>query len=249
MALLRHAGRTALNIGKEIAKTPVRLTYSLIDVPRVLAGKEPLPKVNLRYLGDAQSAQRRAYDLAQQERQTPLTASLRAGGEAMLDVAAAGGLAKAAVSGLSGGAASGAAKGGAYRYLDHADDIMKETDELLKANPSMVRSAPAIAPQVAQRAGVSAGGVANAVQKGARTVAKGEYIPKQQFKNAHPEDVKEIVKFIDDVRLPKRTPSIRQQVTLTRLAERFGINPNQSPAKIANAFAKKLEANPTLLKK
>jgi len=54
-------------------------------------------------------------------------------------------------------------------------------------------------------------------------------------KNIHPEDKSRIIDFIDNVRL-RGKENVQLEIDARRLAERFGINPNQGNSKLANQF-------------
>lgn len=88
----------ALNVGREIAKVPFALGGSLVDVPRVFAGKEPMQPVNVPGLGEVQTYQRRGADVAASDDTTLGKAAryLGIGSEAVLDVAGAAALKPAA---------------------------------------------------------------------------------------------------------------------------------------------------------
>lgn len=92
---------TAKGIGLEILKTPARWGMGVADVPRTLAGKKPLKKVDIKYptlwgqmdLGSVQSYARETHDRVQGG-ETPLGASLGVGGKAILDTVAISSLAE-----------------------------------------------------------------------------------------------------------------------------------------------------------
>lgn len=89
------------SIGAEILKTPVRVGASLVDIPRVAAGKEPLQPVNVPVLGEASSAQREAVDRIEGGEST-VGAVLGAGGESILDVIALAGVTQSVINKLKG---------------------------------------------------------------------------------------------------------------------------------------------------
>lgn len=60
----------------------------------------------------------------------------------------------------------------------------------------------------------------------------------------HKEDRALAIQFIDYVRVEKSSPvRVGLEIYGRKLAEHIGINPEQSNTKIANAFARKFEAN------
>ena len=55
--------------------------------------------------------------------------------------------------------------------------------------------------------------------------------------------------FIDASRLKSKKMSVDNEIAVRRLAERYGINPDQSNAKLANALARKIEKTPEVSKR
>lgn len=84
-ALPSAAGSVLNDAAKNFASAFVEVPMSLIDTPGVLSGKEPLPTVNLPWLGEVGSHQRQALD-AIRAGEDPTVAMLRVGGESILDV-------------------------------------------------------------------------------------------------------------------------------------------------------------------
>lgn len=102
---LSELPQQALNVGKEIAKVPFRIGASVVDVPRVAVGKEPLRRFNVPGLGETESYQRTGSDIAASDDSPSMKFArfLGLGSEAVLDIAGAG-LAKPAASTVKKGA-------------------------------------------------------------------------------------------------------------------------------------------------
>lgn len=63
-------------------------------------------------------------------------------------------------------------------------------------------------------------------------------------KNMHPEDLKWMTDFLDAV--PAKTVTPKQEINARYIAELVGINPEQTNGKLASAFRKYIEKNPSL---
>lgn len=61
------------------------------------------------------------------------------------------------------------------------------------------------------------------------------------MKTLHIEDKNVVINFIDNVRL-RKPENVKLEIMARHLAVFLGINPDQSNSKIANTFAKLLEA-------
>jgi len=72
-------------------------------------------------------------------------------------------------------------------------------------------------------------------------------LKKAQFKNIPPDDLGEVLDFIDGAR-GIRELSPDTSISGRRILERYGGNPNQSDIKVANDLAKLIEGNPGVLK-
>lgn len=83
-----------------------------------------------------------------------------------------------------------------------------------------------------------------AVPPPVKNVSKG-VTGKAKIENIQDEDLGELVDFIDSVR-KERVPHPGNSISVRRLAERYGINPEQSDARLANAIQNKIEATPSL---
>ncbi|MDQ5955615.1 MAG: hypothetical protein QG621_618 [Patescibacteria group bacterium] len=69
-----------------------------------------------------------------------------------------------------------------------------------------------------------------------------------KLENIADDDLGEIIDFVDSVRLGEE-PTANNSIAARRLAERYGINPEQSDARLANALQNKIEATPTVREK
>lgn len=67
------------------------------------------------------------------------------------------------------------------------------------------------------------------------------------FKNIKGDDLGEIMDFIDDVG-GKKEPNVNNAIGVRRLAQRYGINPEQSDAKIASTFRRMIDKTPGVRK-
>jgi len=70
-----------------------------------------------------------------------------------------------------------------------------------------------------------------------------------KFDNIHDEDLGEVLTFIDRSRIPNAKPSVQNEIAVRRLAERYGVNPNQPNARLANALEKVIEKTPSVKQK
>lgn len=73
-------------------------------------------------------------------------------------------------------------------------------------------------------------------------------VPRANIKNIPDDDLGEILDFIDAVG-KKTDPTVNNQIAVRRLAERYGINPNQANGRISSAFKKAIEGDATVAKK
>lgn len=74
------------------------------------------------------------------------------------------------------------------------------------------------------------------------------FMSKATFKSIPDDDLGEVLDFIDNVRL-KGAEDVANEIAARRLAERYGVNPDQSNGKLANAFARLIEKTPEVRKK
>lgn len=123
------------NTAQNLAKVPIRVGASLADVPRTVMGQDPLKPFNVPGLGMVKTHARNAVDRAGS--MGARASALRAGSEAILDVASMGAISQALMNktGVSATSASDAKVKAIEANIDRANKITvdKMTNESIRS--------------------------------------------------------------------------------------------------------------------